>query len=378
MMKLWHNGAHLHHHLASSIVARPVLLIVSLLLIIAGTTPGNAALSATTSATPVPLTDMGSSQYLGFTGGLYPGGTTTMPADHAAAGAAHARSILPRDVRGNRDPSGRSILLSIGMSNTTQEFCGNGDDGVTCNPWTFMGQAATDTAINHRSLMIVNGAKGGQDAPTWDEPTDANYDRVRDRILTPQGLSEQQVQIVWLKLAIARPSVSLPAANADASMLLYSLADVMRSLKVRYPNLQQVFISNRTYAGYATGNLNPEPYAYETGFAVKWLIGAQIAQMAQGGTVADPQIGNLDDTSVAPWLAWGPDLWANGLNPRSDGLIWERADFQSDGTHPSQSGETKVATLLLKFFKTSSQTQCWFLTDQTCTSTTLYLPYLLR
>jgi hypothetical protein len=63
----------------------------------------------------------------------------------------------------------------------------------------------------------------------------------------------------------------------------------------------------------------------------------------------------------APWLAWGPYLWADGRKPRSDGLIWECTDFISDGTHPSDAGRTKVAQLLLSFFKTDSTATIWFL-----------------
>ena len=39
-----------------------------------------------------------------------------------------------------------------------------------------------------------------------------------------------------------------------------------------------------------------------------------------GGGV-DAIAGNLDYDSVAPFLAWGPNLWADGLMPRSDGLV---------------------------------------------------------
>ncbi len=70
----------------------------------------------------------------------------------------------------------------------------------------------------------------------------------------------------------------------------------------------------------------------------------------------------------APWLAWGPYLWADGANPRDDGLVWLPADFQDDGTHPSPSGEEKVGRLLLEFFRSSPFAQCWFLAGRTCQS----------
>lgn len=313
----------------------------------------------------VPLTELrDGATYLGFTGGLYLNGSNTPPAQHHEAGRLAAASIQPLNVNGQPSATGRYVLLSIGMSNTTQEFCSQGG-AEPCNAWTFMGKAAADAAVNKTSLDLVNGARGGQTASTWDSPADANYDRVRDTVLAPQGLSEKQVQVVWIKAANATPTVSLPAANADAYQLKASLGNVLRAAKARYPNLKQAFISTRIYGGYATTALNPEPYAYESGFAAKWLIEAQVRQKLTG--TVDPHAGNLDyGTGVVPWVTWGPYLWADGLTPRADGLTWAQADFEADGTHPSQSGENKVGNLLLGFFKNSPYTRCWFLAGQTC------------
>jgi len=69
----------------------------------------------------LPLNDLGSGTYLGFQGGLYEGGSNTVPADHAAVGAARAAAVQPLDTSGNPSPSGKMVLLSVGMSNTTQE-----------------------------------------------------------------------------------------------------------------------------------------------------------------------------------------------------------------------------------------------------------------
>jgi hypothetical protein len=309
----------------------------------------------------VPLTDM-VGPYKGFAGKLYPG-SNVMPADHAAAGAAHAAAIVPRNAAGLPDAAGKYVLLSIGMSNTTQEFCSGGST-LPCDPFTFMGQAAADPQVNRTTLVIANGAQGGKAADFWDSPLDPDYDRVRDTVLAPQGLSELQVQAVWVKVANPGPTVALPSAQADAYRLLTQQGNIVRALKVRYPHVQQVFLSSRIYGGYANTNLNPEPYAYESGFAVKWLVAAQIRQMRTGAV--DPRAGDLDYDTVAPWLAWSAYLWARGAEPRADGLAWLRSDLGPDGTHPANPGRQKGGTRLLGFFKTSPHSRCWFLAGQTC------------
>jgi hypothetical protein len=317
-----------------------------------------------TDTVKIPLTDLLARTYYGNPGGLYPGSLNQAPADHDSAARARRNMIKPLDVNGDDSPFGKYVLISIGMGNATQEWCSQ-SSGPPCAPWSFMGKAAADPSVNHYTLVIVNGAAEGQDAPAWTSPSSPSYDRVKVARLAPLGLSENQVQAAWVKLQDPKPSVSLPADSADARVLLTNLGLVLRALRVRYPNIRIVFLSSRTYGGYATIDLNPEPYAYESGFSVKWAIESQINEMR--GLPANPRAGTLNYTKkLAPLIVWGPYLWASGATPRSDGLVWERADFEEDGTHPSQSGESKVAGLLMDFFKTSPYARCWFLVNQYC------------
>jgi hypothetical protein len=317
-----------------------------------------------TDTVKIPLTDLLARTYYGNAGGIYPGGINQPPTQHDSVARARRNLIKPLDVNGDESPFGKYVLLSIGMSNATQEWCSQ-NSRPPCAPWTFMGKAATDPTINHYSLVIVNGAADGQDAPAWTSPNSASYDRIKLGRLAPLGLSENQVQVVWVKLDDQKPSLSLPADSADANILLTNLALIMRALRVRYPYLRLVFLSSRIYGGYATTDLNPEPYAYESGFSVKWLIESQINEMR--GQPPNPRVGTLNYTSkAAPLILWGPYIWANGTTPRSDGLTWERADFEEDGMHPSQSGEAKVSQRLIDFFKNSPYTRCWFVTSGYC------------
>lgn len=274
-----------------------------------------------------PLIDLGIGTYKGFEGGLYPSGSNQPPATYLQAGLARAQAIQPLDREGRPDATGIFVLLSIGMSNTTQEFS------------EFKREADVDAQKNPQ-LVIVDGAQGGQDAGIVMSPS-ARFWNVVEQRLQQAGVSGAQVQSVWLKEAIAGPRENFPT---DAQRLQKDLQAIVQILARRYPNLQIIYLSSRTYAGYATTQLNPEPYAYQSGFAVKWLIEDQIKNGAQG-----------------PWLAWGPYLWTDGTKGRSDGFIWECKDTRSDGTHPSPtSGVHKVAGLLLNFFKNDQTAKSWF------------------
>jgi hypothetical protein len=308
----------------------------------------------------IPINDLGLGTYRGFEGGLYAGGTNFAPIDHDSVGLARASQVQTLDAQGRPSATGKIVVLSIGLSNTTQEWCNGDQNGLNCTSETLMGRAAADPAVRRGTVVFVDGAQGGQAADAWDDASDATYTVVRDRRLPGRGVTEAQVQVIWLKTAHRQPTVRLPATNSDAYVTLTSIGKILRALRVRYPNLKMVFVSSRVFGGFATTSLHPEPYAYENGFAVKWVINAQIQQMRTG--TVDPRAGDLSyTTGRAPWVAWGPYLWARGDQARSDGLRWAPADFVSDGTHPSTAGQSKVGARLLTFFKTSSYTKCWLL-----------------
>jgi hypothetical protein len=291
----------------------------------------------------VPLTEMRESLYKNYPGGLYPNASNERPQQHNAKGIELAKEIMPLNSQGIPDNvNGKIVLLSVGMSNCTQEYS------------RFKAIADTFKQKNPK-LVIVDGAQGGQTASIIKSP-DANFWKIIDTAKLPQNkVTKNQVQAIWLKEANHTPTQAFPV---HANMLRDDLKAITKILIGKYPNLKLVYLSCRTFGGYATSTLNPEPYAYESGFSVKWLIEQQISgdtSLAFEGT--NPQ---------APWLAWGPYIWGNGPNPRQDnGLIWLRDDFSSDGTHPSDKGRLKVANMLLDFFRTDETTKPWFLANPT-------------
>jgi hypothetical protein len=297
------------------------------------------------------LADMGKGDlYKGHEGGLYPGGAHDRPAAHEAAGQALARQIRPLDRDGAPDPDGKIVLLGVGMSNTMQAMSG------------FLRAAAAATDQIQPRVTIVNGANGGMTADkiqhlnggrTYaNNPNFVYYWKYVDDKLSEAGATREQVQAVWLKEADPGPEEGWPGY---ARKLQGELANIMRLMHDRFPNLKLVYVSNRIYGGWAKTRLNPEPYAYETGFAVKWLIEQQI-----GGDPSlnfDPERGQVK----SPWLSWGPDLWANGTNPRNDGFHYVEGDVRADdGTHEAVQGQDKVGRELLRFFTTDTTTRGWF------------------
>jgi hypothetical protein len=285
----------------------------------------------------IPLCDLGDATYRGESGGLYGAGQNEPPADHRRLAKQAISKIEPRDAAGNPAAGGRIVLLAIGMSNTSQEFA----------PFA---QLAHRDPRKRPELVLVNGAQGGTDAVAWSggqtkhrKPVSDPWNVVITR-LKAAGVVPGQVQVVWLKQALAGPA-RYGEFPGHAEALENALVKIIRKTHRQFPNLRVVFLSSRTYGGYAVTPLNPEPYAYESAFAVRRVILRQLGGDAELN--CDPQRGAVR----APVLLWGPYLWADGDNPRkADGLAWRRADFHVDGTHPSREGRRKVAELLLKFF----------------------------
>ena len=286
----------------------------------------------------VPLDEL-TGKYQEQDGGLYSGGKNEPPAEHAALARKAIAEIKPLDRDGKPAADGKVVLMSIGMSNTTMEFS------------AFV-QSANADSRKAANVVIVDAAQGGKDATAW-ATAEAQPWKVAAQKLEGAGVSPAQVQAVWIKQALVGPREGFPS---ETERLRDRNREIVILAKQKYPNLRVAYLSSRIYAGYATTALNPEPYSYESAFAVRWLIEEQMK--GTPALNADAAKGDVK----APVLLWGPYLWANGATPRkSDGLVYQREDLtERDGTHPSNSGREKVAKLLLNFFTTDPLAKTWF------------------
>lgn len=241
---------------------------------------------------PVPLTE---------SAGLYGGGRNTPPASHHERGLQAAADVPPE--------SGPLVVASLGMSNTAQEWA-----------------AFRVLARDFTDARLVDTACADCTTEKWGNPADPTWDKAAER-LSRQGVTEADVRVVWMKVTAGR----FHSASAD------DFDRILAAMRVRWPNVEQVFVSSRIYGGY---NPEGEPAAYDSGPAVRTFVLRHLNQSH-------------------PWIDWGPYLWANGTTARADGLRWERIDLEADGIHPSEAGEEKVAQILLEFFRTSPYAS-WF------------------
>jgi hypothetical protein len=286
-----------------------------------------------------PLSEMSAAdKYKGEDGGLYGNGKNEPPEGHLKAAKKESAKIAPLDEDGKPSADGKIGLISISMSNATMEF-------------SLFKQFADKDAQKSSLVSIVDCAQGGQAMAEWVDPKARAWTETGRR-LEAAKLGPKQVQIAWIKLANKGPTGEL---TEHGKKLQRDTQAVLQNAKSRFPNLRVAYLGSRIYAGYANSRLNPEPYAYESAFVVRWLIQDQIK--GDAALNFDAERGAVK----APLVLWGPYFWADGTTPRkSDGLLWKRSDLAADGTHPSESGREKVAGQLLNFFKTDPLARAWF------------------
>lgn len=296
-----------------------------------------------------PLNDLGPDTYSGYQGGLYPGGVNNPPITHKQHGNMIGKNIRPLDTLGNVDMENGVILFAaFGASTAGNTFT------------KFKQQVKADSLGKYnKCLKFINMTFGGKGLETIiDTSVNWPWASIRYVLLEPQGLTHEQVQIAWIKTGSKTDTIVEFPLQAEGIYEKYKAA-VIR-LKDTFPNLKLLYLSSHAYGGY-TGEFSDnadvagDPAAWHGGWSVKWLIEDQIE--------GDPTVRYAGPFPEAPWLAWGPYFWADGLTPReSDGLIWECDDFKEGDTgfHLSEQGLHKEVDMLIDFFWNNVSSKTWF------------------
>lgn len=295
-----------------------------------------------TSTGITPLTDLGTGTYQGFQGGLYPGGTNMRPASHDLAGVLLAQQIEPLDALGNPDPNGKIVVVGMGPSNAKQFFHG-----------VQVGVFGVDP-LKSANVVFINGGYKAKGTEETANPVNSFWFMLLAD-LQAAGSSFEQVQVLWLHTITREPTEPFPQHAVSHQAALEA---TIHNAKMYMPNATIMYITSRVYADYWIDiPVLAEPYSFEQGLATKWLIEDQINGAASLNY--DPANGPV----LAPWIAWGPYLWADGVIPRSDGLTWECSDFGTDGLHPASPAQFEVIDYMSRFFHTDATARQWYLGD---------------
>ncbi len=290
----------------------------------------------------VPISDM-QVDYGEEIPGLYGSAGNTIPQFYRPLVQYAADGIEPLDADGNPDTDGLIGFLSVGMSNTSQEFS------------AFM-QLANEQGQVNPAIILVDGAQGGVDSVAWNTQ-ETPWNVLNDR-LSEAGVTPAQIQVIWLEIEVH--SITQYASDDDSQKRyrVEQMEQIINRLSGTFPHLQIIYLSARAYGGFynaaVASNLSvPEPRSYEHGFAVRQVI---LNAIRQDQASLDSE---TDFEPLLPVVIWGPYFWA-AESAREDGLFYVREDYARDGIHPGSQGQRKIGTFMLNFFVDDPTTQSWF------------------
>lgn len=219
-------------------------------------------------------------------------------------------------------------VVCIGMSNSNQE----------CADFITRRNGEYASAINP-AVRVVNCAVGGHAIEKWIDPSSDGtlWDSCVSTKLAAAGVRLDQVRVLYHKAANQFTTATgggalptYPAAGSDYENFRTNLGAFASRIKVKFPAVQAVYTSTRSYGGFSGSASRGEPLSYEEGHALNaWL---------------------RDNSSVQGiWYGWGPYLWApecaTGVTNQG-GVCYVRDDYLADGVHPNEGARAKVSGLL--------------------------------
>lgn len=269
----------------------------------ANPTSGNSA----DSQIPIPL-DVGTGTYKGLPLGLQDNGAPVVTAVDGVIG-----------------------VVCIGMSNASQEC----EDFIAKLGGEFAGQV-------NPQVRVVNCAVPGNAIEKWNDPA---YDKLWEKCIgqkIPQaGLRPEQIRVVWHKAADMFTTEASGAAfppypdpNSDYFHFYANLTMFAARLHEKLPSVQAVYVTSRSYGGFAAKESRGEPHSYEEGLALnQWLKDHPLVD--------------------GVWYGWGAYIWAPDCATgavNASGVCYERGDYRDDGIHPEQGARDKISQMLHERF----------------------------
>lgn len=283
----------------------------------------------------VALDDLRDGDWKGVEGGLYPGRSNECPADHLDGGRQLAKRLLPLDPLGRPAADGVIVCAAIGFSFTNQVF------------EAFLPLAGADPEFAPQ-VRFIDATAPKYDLSELADPSNEYWTDLLVEQLHRQGVSPAQVQVVWILEGVKEPDGAFPD---DVDHVADLWAATLVNLHSKLENARLAFLSPVHWQGWSLHPVAEEPRYFEQGFAVREVIARQLA--------GEPALAWEEGSFRAPWLAWGPYLWTDGVEPRSDGLAMACTDYNWDGSHLSDAGRAKLAARLHHFLKSHRACTPW-------------------
>lgn len=259
------------------------------------------------------------------------GGDVTTPYPLGRAGGPASYMGLPLALVSRPAPTVTPVdgvigIVCVGMSNGNQE----------CSEWIQQLAGTWGAAVNP-AVKVINCAVGGNAIEKWIDPAfdDDLWNSCINVRLPQAGVRLDQVRVIWHKAAsqFASGQPTYPSAESDYYDFIGYLDQFANRVAGFFPAVQAVYTSSRSYGGFSGNSARGEPLSYEEGHALNtWLA-------------SHPSVDGA-------WYGWGAYLWAPSCESGvvTSGNCYVRSDYQSDGTHPSDAGRLKIATLIHERF----------------------------
>lgn len=308
---------------------------------------------ANTSEGLTPLMDL-SGSYNDSTGGLYGGGSNTIPADHDSIGQIRAGEVAPRDTDGVVDWSGTGkigvVMLGGSLIDRPTFFLKD----------TLSAQAMIDKV--RAEIVVVNvGVPGTGNLHNVIDTSHTYWTTHVTDSLSDKNITRDQVQVAVFG-SIQNESGAFDNISGENND---SLKVGARRWQNYFPNLKLLLVYTLQYGGYGEepNPGNQEPTWYErSGFGQRGAILASARQEADMSPIKDANdngVGNgMGEAACMFWLA---DCYADGTTQRSDGLDWICPDDYEDGGHLDTQGRRKMVLEWLEFLEGNPIGATWWL-----------------
>lgn len=261
--------------------------------------------------------------YQGKAGGLYDNNTNKIPQDFITQGIGKTKNFVPLNIKGNPDrKSGKVVFAMIGSTYNSQE----NEAGME-----LLGRNMTQIVDKFQTVLIDNQENSLKKLTV----STILWEGFGSQ-LSEKGLSNLQVRV--LALDILDP-VFLQSENMTSEQLKDFLIKIIELAQVQYPNLGIIYLHTPLFHGYLDADL--EPYTYELAFDIRDLV---IGQKLDNGE---------------PLLLWGPYMWVNVDEIRSDGFSLVIGDYVNDGRTFSQSGIEKYQKFFVDYYTDQIQFFGW-------------------